>query len=282
MTEAKWLACMDPAPMLEYLRGPVTRQVEVHSGRRITFERYLHRRIGDRKLRLFACACCRRIANLFTPERLARSLEFMAPMREYTHFGQFEPNCCVRAVEVAELVADGQGDPEQLAVLRDAAHEVDYPSHTHAATVPVLDDMDWDLMATGSAGLAVECAAGRDLHEMSPVVRHAAEAVGRLRSQVSRDRPIQDPAELASQCVLLRDVAGNPFRSNSVSPDWRTQTAVALAHQIYESRDFSAMPILADALQDAGCDSADILDHCRGPGPHARGCWVVDLVLGKA
>jgi hypothetical protein len=50
---------------------------------------------------------------------------------------------------------------------------------------------------------------------------------------------------------------------------------------MYDSREFSAMPILADALQDAGCDSHDILDHCRGPGPHVRGCWVVDLVLAK-
>jgi hypothetical protein len=62
---------------------------------------------------------------------------------------------------------------------------------------------------------------------------------------------------------------------------WVTPTVVALASQMYESRDFTAMPILADALQDAGCDSTDILGHCRGPGPHARGCWVVDLVLGK-
>ena len=56
---------------------------------------------------------------------------------------------------------------------------------------------------------------------------------------------------------------------------------VSLARQMYDFRDFSAMPRLADALQDAGCDNADILDHCRGPGPHVRGCWVVDLVLGN-
>ncbi|WP_232069797.1 hypothetical protein [Gemmata massiliana] len=56
---------------------------------------------------------------------------------------------------------------------------------------------------------------------------------------------------------------------------------LTLAQQVYESRDFSAMPILADALQDAGCDNIDILDHCRGSGPHVRGCWVVDLILGK-
>jgi hypothetical protein len=80
---------------------------------------------------------------------------------------------------------------------------------------------------------------------------------------------------------LLHDIFGNPFRPVTFSPDWRTDTALSLASQTYESREFSAMPILADALQDAGCDNADILDHCRGPGPHVRGCWVVDLVLGK-
>jgi hypothetical protein len=80
---------------------------------------------------------------------------------------------------------------------------------------------------------------------------------------------------------LLREIYGNPFQPLTFDPRWRTDTAVALARQMYESRDFSAMPILADALQDAGCDSDDVLNHCRGPGPHVRGCWVVDLVLGK-
>ncbi|MDY3560575.1 hypothetical protein R5W23_001819 [Gemmata sp. JC673] len=80
---------------------------------------------------------------------------------------------------------------------------------------------------------------------------------------------------------LTRDIFGNPFRPVTFSPFWRTDTALSLARQMYESRDFSAMPILADALQDAGCDSPEVLDHCRGDGPHVRGCWVVDLVLGK-
>jgi hypothetical protein len=70
-------------------------------------------------------------------------------------------------------------------------------------------------------------------------------------------------------------------RPTAFSPSWRTDTVTALARQMCESRDFSALPILADALQDAGCDNAEILDHCRDPGPHVRGCWVVDLVLGK-
>ncbi|MBY0461546.1 MAG: hypothetical protein K2V38_29875 [Gemmataceae bacterium] len=79
----------------------------------------------------------------------------------------------------------------------------------------------------------------------------------------------------------FRCVVGNPFRPVDFRPDWRTDTAVLIAREMYESRDFGAMPILADALQDAGCDHADILAHCRGTGPHVRGCWVVDLVLGK-
>jgi hypothetical protein len=80
---------------------------------------------------------------------------------------------------------------------------------------------------------------------------------------------------------LIRDIFGNPFRPVAFSSEWRTDTAVSLARQMYESRDFSAMPILADALQDAGCDSDDILNHCRGEGPHVRGCWVVDVILGN-
>src|SRR5262249_49402987 len=67
----------------------------------------------------------------------------------------------------------------------------------------------------------------------------------------------------------------------TLDPAWRTSTVVALASQMYDSRDFSAMPILADALQDAGCDNPDMLNHCRSDGVHVRGCWVVDLALGK-
>lgn len=80
----------------------------------------------------------------------------------------------------------------------------------------------------------------------------------------------------------VRDIFGNPFRPVAFSPEWRTSTAVALAQQMYELRDFSPMPLLADALEDAGCDNADILDHCRDmKAMHVRGCWVVDQVLGK-
>jgi hypothetical protein len=89
-------------------------------------------------------------------------------------------------------------------------------------------------------------------------------------------------AERTQQCALLRDIFGNPFRPVTFSPAWCTDTALSLAKQIYDSRDFSAMPILADALQDAGCDNDDILNHCRDTSvTHVRGCWAVDLILGK-
>ena len=86
--------------------------------------------------------------------------------------------------------------------------------------------------------------------------------------------------EYPPQADLVRDIFGNPFRPVAFDPNWRTSTAAALARTMYEAREFSAMPILADALQDAGCENADVLAHCRGLGPHVRGCWVVDGVLG--
>jgi hypothetical protein len=83
-------------------------------------------------------------------------------------------------------------------------------------------------------------------------------------------------------CQIIRDIFGNPFRPVAFNPSWRTFTAVGLARTMYESRDFTAMPILADALEEAGCDELSVLAHCRGDGSHVRGCWVVDLVLGKS
>jgi hypothetical protein len=90
-----------------------------------------------------------------------------------------------------------------------------------------------------------------------------------------------EAAEKARQADLIREVLGNPFRPVAISPAWLTSDALALARQMYDACEFGGMPILADALQDAGCDNADVLDHCREPGEHARGCWVIDLLLGK-
>lgn len=84
------------------------------------------------------------------------------------------------------------------------------------------------------------------------------------------------------QLVTLHDIFGNPFRPALLDPVWVTSTVRSLAHGIYIDRAFDRLPILADALQDAGCESPDLLDHLRGPGPHVKGCWALDLVLEQA
>jgi len=86
------------------------------------------------------------------------------------------------------------------------------------------------------------------------------------------------------QTVLLRDVFGNPFGPATVNAcwiAWHDGTIVRLAQSIYEERAFDRLPVLADALEDAGCDNADILNHCRSDGIHVRGCWVLDILLNK-
>lgn len=95
------------------------------------------------------------------------------------------------------------------------------------------------------------------------------------------EREVAVSTELAIQASFLRDIFGNPFRSVAIDPSWLTPKVCQLAKAIYERRDFHQMPGLADTLEKAGCTDTGILDHCRQPGPHVRGCWVVDLILGK-
>ncbi|MDY3554702.1 hypothetical protein R5W24_003831 [Gemmata sp. JC717] len=85
-----------------------------------------------------------------------------------------------------------------------------------------------------------------------------------------------------TQADLFRCIFGNPFRPTAFDITWCTGTVIALAEGIYAERAFDRLPILADALQDAGCDSDELLNHLRGKGPHVRGCWALDLVLGKS
>jgi hypothetical protein len=86
---------------------------------------------------------------------------------------------------------------------------------------------------------------------------------------------------LSAEPGAIRDIVGNPFRPVAFDPAWRTEHTAGIASKMYEERDFAGMPILAHALEEAGCDNADILPHCREGGVHVRGCRVVDLVLGK-
>jgi hypothetical protein len=166
------------------------------------------------------------------------------------------------AVEVAERYADGNATSEEL----EAACEAE-ESHPSA-------DYGLIQVVRPAASLSVDadnCALNTSLLFADITVPDE----GGKRWEEA------DGAESSAQANLLRDIFGNPFRPVTFAPEWRTDTAIALARQMYESREFGAMPILADALLVAGCDTEDILAHCRGDGPHVRGCWVVDLVLGK-
>ena len=124
-------------------------------------------------------------------------------------------------------------------------------------------------------------------HATPPNPTEAAGRAGYQSANAARRAPNADFIRTFAQACHLqthfvRDIFGNPFRPVSFSPAWQTDTALTLARQMYDSRDFSLMPILADALQDAGCEDEHILSHCRDPqAAHVRGCWVVDLVLGK-
>ena len=203
MTEEEWLTGADPHPMLVFLRG----------------------KASDRKLRLFAVACSRRIWGLI--DDLGRG-----------------------AVEAAENFTDGHLGPDELRAAR--------------------------LACQGAGGQASWYAAATN-----PEI--AARNAARSAQAGVASHPLlgTEAAELLAQADLLRDIFGDPLRPLSFDQSWRTSGVVQLAQMIYNDRAFDRMPELADALAETGCDNDEILSHCRGPGPHVRGCWVVDMMLGK-
>jgi hypothetical protein len=92
---------------------------------------------------------------------------------------------------------------------------------------------------------------------------------------------LPDDEHWTVQASLLRCLFGNSFRPVPFHPDWRTPAVLSIARRAHAARDFEALPVLADALEDAGCDSAELLAHCRAGGKHWRGCWAIDAVLGR-
>jgi hypothetical protein len=225
MTEKEWLGCDDPRAMVEFLRG----------------------KASERKLRLFAVACCYRIWHLL-------------PDKD-----------CREAVQIAESFADGRGDVQQLRSV-EAAGECYCDNR---------EEVREERLGYLAGGAIFQL--GQEHLESQNVAEAAADTVTCSAwgvDPVAAEAAKRD--EAIAQCQLLRDVFGNPFRPVTLDLAWRTSAVVALARGIYEERAFDRMPILADALEDAGCDNADVIAHCRDPkAMHVRGCWVVDLVLGK-
>jgi hypothetical protein len=211
----------------------------------------------QRKRRLFLCACCGRLL-----ESAARAT-FVGRCRDWglrTLGG---------ALRVVERFADGFGGAKELELARRTAENAEY--------VPASIDYG------GETGLGHEAV----------VVRGAAEqyltsedVIGAARNTQAATRrpgtPDEGRRELADR---LRDVIGNPFRpveADAAWLAWGDGAVPKIAETIYASGSFTDMPFLADALEDAGCADAAILDHCRGPGPHVRGCWALDLFVDPA
>lgn len=254
MTEEEWLAVSNPQTMIRYLIGTDAPRVQ-------DLNAFPDCRTSWRKLRLFACASYYRISHIL-PDTRARA-----------------------AVNIAERFTDGHAPRGELELAEAGV----------GALATALEE-PWRASLGGE-----RASLGRDYGALclawQVVQMHAPKAAYYAASNAQwASATIQNPgaseqdlnfgkcrlAEQAGQCELLRDIFGNPSRPANADPSWLTSTVVALARGIYDEKAFDRMPILADALQDAGCENGAVLNHCRGSGPHVRGCWVVDLLLGKA
>jgi len=242
------------------------------------YQKEVREATSNRKLRLLICACARRIWHLIPDEQ------------------------CQRAVEVAERFADGLTESVELqAAWRAAGAACDAAYEAREGSYVPSNEQDVDgygvhEVCADACAWASVCHDATQSHEerlkdsVLSALLDAATAVAHailpldfaFTAYNTPPRRAALSAEAEAHHQLFRDIFGNPFRPATLDPAWRTSTVLALASQMYESRDFGAMPILADALQDAGCDSDDVLSHCRDEQQvHVRGCWVVDLVLGK-
>ncbi|WP_439621821.1 hypothetical protein [Gemmata sp.] len=251
LTEADWVAADNPHTLLHHIRASAS----------------------HRKLRLFACACCQPLVDLINRSggktKLAATEQYadglITEKKYLAAFNRIRPPGRGRLQGVIWFAFAALGWPD--------AEGVNWG----------FDQATEDLVrGTWAAGEHAE-------HHTNRACLHAINARTLLAlGDVNDDRPsnafrIQMDAEKAECADLFREVFGNPFRPIAFNADWRTDTVVSLATAAYESRDFSTLPILADALQDAGCDADDLLAHCRDPKQaHVRGCWALDLVLGKA
>jgi hypothetical protein len=220
---------------------------------------------SERRLRLFAHACCSHVQHLLLDTRLLDAFHGIERRAE----GKCED------AESGRLNAEAGR----------AVHEIEASLYGPDGVLQAND--------LSSAACAVFCASNPS-YAPTRLASHSSSAIGSVVFWVqgalahpvwkaTRDRTKTDEAresEERLQVAILRDIFGNPFRA-AVAPPKRASIVAALAQLVYDDRAFDRLPILADALEDAGCTDAAILEHLRGPGPHVRGCWALDLVLGK-
>jgi hypothetical protein len=215
---------------------------------------YLADKASDRKLRLLACLCCRRIWDVIPTDESRR------------------------CVEVAELFAEGLASRDDLdaSIQASMAACERLPRPRRPGAVDAINAVSRVHRGPGGGRNA---ALGLAASAWASAEAFRTRRLGETPDAFAERRVRLLGEELARQTHLVRELFGNPFRPVAFSPEWRTDTALSLTRQMYDAREFSAMPIMADALQDAGCDNDDILAHCRDANAtHVRGCWVVDLV----
>lgn len=205
--------------------------------------KFLYERGTDRQYRLFAVACAR--DELEHARKTGRCFNFGEEPREIEKMF-WDP---VRGYEAAILGAEAWADGRGIAYT--------WSSHWFVG---------WGKGIDGVKDIAY-AALGHDPDGL--VAIPPAQIADTIRGYQT------NPAH------YLRDIFGNPFRPVAFDPEWRTSTVVAVARGMYENRDFSPIPLLADALQDTGCENETILNHCRSAGSHVRGCWVLEMILGK-
>jgi hypothetical protein len=199
----------------------------------------------DPRLRRFAVECCRRVRHLIA-------------------VGAFRA-----AADAGEAFAD---DPRNKLSTIKCMAKACIEARLHRRQYAISADRH----QLHAADAAIATCACTDWHAAFNAMRAAAQAANQANANCF------DSSELQYQAALLRCIFGPfPFRSLILDLTWITQTVELLANAINEDRAFDHLPVLADALEEAGCTDSAILDHCRGPGPHTRGCWVVDLILAK-
>jgi len=282
MTMTEWLECDDLDKLMDFLcekrRSEITPgEADPQSARSkldIGLALFAPARIYPRKRRLFACACCERVRHLMRDEgRLA--LEFGERLADHL-------------VSEDEALAVGQVAVRAGRGLTRSAHltmAAGWTCMTFGDHSFVLSVSDFDAGFTATARYVLHAVASTDDNDAA-----IADFFENFRLVRAGEAPLPCQnehavkAEQAAQVSLFRCIFGNPFWHVSINPKWLTWNdgiVVQLARTIYEEKAFDQLPVLADALEDAGCGNQRLLDHCRHPGPHARGCWPVDLLLGK-
>jgi hypothetical protein len=214
-------------------------------------EEFIQGRASERKWRLIACACSRRIWHFLDDRRSRQAVE----ATEKFFDGHINPDSYRLAQQEAwQAWCDTAYGPDEDGTIN-RAYALSFIAAN--AIVRLTSGAEWDGFLWTR-------------EEILHAVQYAFEGQS---SAVEKERE--------AQCQLMRDVLGNPFQPVSLQTTWLTSTVVRLAQTFYEDHAFDRLPILADALEEAGCTDATILGHLRGPGPHVRGCWAVDLLLGK-